>query len=270
MTPKIEFFLGSLILFVFFFAGTGFTGQKDSQSSHFIKITILYDNYIFNEDLKPSWGFSALIEGTERTFLFDTGADGKILLYNMQKLSINPEKIEAIFLSHIHGDHTGGLDSFLICNPHVSCYLPSSFPESFKQKVKNSGAKLVQVSHPVEIYKNIYSTGEMGKWIKEQSMLIKTEKGVIVITGCAHPGIVNIIKKAKEITKSNVYLVVGGFHLAGARSHQVKKIIQEFKKEGVEKVAPCHCSGDLTRKLFQEFYRENFIFAGVGKKIIIN
>jgi len=91
----------------------------------------------------------------------------------------------------------------------------------------------------------------------------------VIITGCAHPGIVNIIKKAREITRSNIYLVLGGFHLSGAGGHQIESIIREFKQEGVEKVAPCHCSGELTRRFFQEVYREDFIIAGVGKKIKI-
>ena len=233
-------------------------------------LTIVYDNYSFASELKTAWGFSCLVEGMEKTILFDTGGDGKILLSNMQKLGITPGKIDIVVLSHIHGDHTGGLSSFLTSNPRVSVYLPQSFPESFKKAIREVGAEVIEVKEPLKICDNVYSTGEMGMWIKEESLIIKTATGLVVITGCAHPGIVKIVKKAKEIAEDKVYLVLGGFHLMGATRGRINRIIQEFREEKVKKVAPCHCSGDLTRKLFQEAYKKDFILAGVGKKIKID
>jgi 7,8-dihydropterin-6-yl-methyl-4-(beta-D-ribofuranosyl)aminobenzene 5'-phosphate synthase len=109
----------------------------------------------------------------------------------------------------------------------------------------------------------------LGTWIREESLIIRTNKGLIVITGCAHPGVANIIKKAKEMLKSEVYLVLGGFHLCWMSSFQIKGIIKGVKKEGVKKVSPCHCSGDLARKLFKEAYGKDFILSGVGKRIKI-
>ena len=101
-------------------------------------------------------------------------------------------------------------------------------------------------------------------------MIVNTNKGLVVITGCAHPGIVNIIKKTKEIfPKEEIYLVIGGFHLAGFSDSELKNIINDFKKLGVQITAPCHCSGDRTRELFKEEYGENFIENGVGKIINI-
>jgi len=126
---------------------------------------------------------------------------------------------------------------------------------------------LVEVGKPTKICKNVYSTGELGSSIKEESLIIDTNKGLVVITGCAHPGIVNIVKKAKEIHEKDVYLVLGGFHLYGMNAFKIKEIINEIKEEKVKKVAPCHCSGDLARKLFEEAYKDNFILAGVGKRI---
>lgn len=246
--------------------------QKENLSlkSPLLILTIVYDNYSFASELKTAWGFSCLVEGMEKTILFDTGGDGKILLSNMQKLGITPGKIDIVVLSHIHGDHTGGLSSFLTSNPRVSVYLPQSFPESFKKAIREVGAEVIEVKEPLKICDNVYSTGEMGMWIKEESLIIKTATGLVVITGCAHPGIVKIVKKAKEIAEDKVYLVLGGFHLMGATRGRINRIIQEFREEKVKKVAPCHCSGDLTRKLFQEAYKKDFILAGVGKKIKID
>jgi len=205
----------------------------------------------------------------ERTLLFDVGGEGSITLKNMERLKIDPQAIDVMMLSHIHYDHIGGLSCFLKRNSDVRVYIPESFPKSIKNEVQNAGAELVKVNGPIEICKNAYSTGELGSWIKEQSLIIKTSKGLVIITGCAHPGIVNIVKRAKEIAGADVYLIVGGFHLCWMNSRQVKEIIRGAQKEGVEKVAPCHSSGDLSRQLFEKAYGKDFILTGVGKRIII-
>lgn len=174
-----------------------------------LSITVSYDNNPYKERLTAAWGFSCVIRGTEKTILFDTGGDGSILLTNMEELGINPKEIDLVVLSHIHGDHVGGLPSFLEKNPEVVVYLPKSFPKGFKDKVKEYGAKIIEVQGPLKIYQGVYSTGELGTWIKEQSLIIHTEEGLIVITGCAHPGIVNIVIKAKNLVKDDVLLVMG-------------------------------------------------------------
>jgi 7,8-dihydropterin-6-yl-methyl-4-(beta-D-ribofuranosyl)aminobenzene 5'-phosphate synthase len=107
----------------------------------------------------------------------------------------------------------------------------------------------------------------MGSFIKEQSLIVKTEKGLLVITGCAHPGIVQIVKKAKEILKEDIYLVLGGFHLHSTSEKEIEKIVSQFQKMGVKKTAPCHCSGELCRKLFEDKYKKDFIRLGVGGKV---
>jgi 7,8-dihydropterin-6-yl-methyl-4-(beta-D-ribofuranosyl)aminobenzene 5'-phosphate synthase len=90
----------------------------------------------------------------------------------------------------------------------------------------------------------------------------------VIITGCAHPGVVNIIRVAKDVVPDDrVYLVMGGFHLAGASSAQIESIIQELSQLSVENVAPCHCSGDETRRLFEESYGEGYLESGVGKRV---
>ena len=240
-----------------------------SATAEDLDLTIVYDNNLYNEKLETRWGFSCLVEGLEKTILFDVGGDGSVLLRNMEKLKITPREIDVVILSHIHYDHIGGLSDFLRKNPLVSVYMPSSLPRSVKDKVKNAGAKLIEVHRPTEICKNAYSTGELGTWIKEESLIMKTSKGLVIITGCAHSGVVNIVKKAKEMLKSRVYLVLGGFHLCWMNTWQIKGIVNGIEKEKVEKVAPCHCSGDLARKLFKKAYGKDFILVGCGKKIKI-
>jgi len=235
-----------------------------------LSITVSYDNNPYKERLTTAWGFSCVIRGTEKTILFDTGGDGSILLTNMEELGINPKEIDLVVLSHIHGDHVGGLPSFLEKNPEVVVYLPESFPRGFKDGVKKYRAKIVEVQGSLKICRGVYSTGELGTWIKEQSLLIHTEKGLIVITGCAHPGIVKIVNKVKDLAEDDVLLVMGGFHLGGESKGEIENIVSSFRKLGVSYVGPCHCSGDAARQLFKEEYGENFINVGVGRVITMN
>ena len=235
-----------------------------------ITVTILYDNYEHGPDLQTDWGFSCLIEGLEKTILFDTGGNNSVLLSNMEKLSIEPGEIDVVVISHIHGDHVGGLEGFLQRNGRVKVYIPASFPNSWREKITSYGAEYQDVANTMKISENSYTTGEMGTWLKEQSLILHTQQGLIVITGCAHPGIVKIIQRAKQIIPDTpVYLVMGGFHLSGASDSELKSIIKGFRDLGVLKVAPSHCSGDRCRKLFEEEYKEDFIMSGVGKIITL-
>lgn len=235
-----------------------------------ISIITLYDNYQVEPELKTGWGFSALIKTENKNILFDTGAESESLLYNMKKMKISPKEINIIAFSHIHGDHIGGMDGFLKVNGNVKVYIPASFPSSIRQKIKSYGGEYVDVTDSIKIVEGIYSTGELGVLIKEQSLIINTEKGLVVITGCAHPGVVNIVRRTKEIfPQEEIFLVLGGFHLSGASDVELENIISDFRKLGVKKVAPCHCSGNRCRELFEEEYKENFIENGVGKIIEI-
>jgi len=211
-----------------------------------ITIVTLYDGYEYDSKLRTGFGFSCLVKIGGKSILFDTGSESKTLLYNMQRLKIKPEEVEIVVLSHSHGDHTGGLRGFLNANGHkAKVYNPKVFKK------------------PTEISTNVYSTGALGRFIQEQVLAVKSLRGLIVITGCAHPGVVNIVKKAQEIEKT-IYLVLGGFHLGDGRA-----VIKEFKALGVQKVAPCHCTGDLAIGQFREEYKDNFIANGVGKIIEI-
>jgi hypothetical protein len=153
-----------------------------------LKLTILYDNNPYNSSVTAAWGFSCLIQTEATTVLFDTGGDGHILLENMARLGIDASKVDVVVLSHIHSDHVGGLAAILEKNNRMRVCLPSSFADWFKLDIKRYRCEVIEVSNGTKISKGVATTGELNRGIKEQAVLLNTQKGLIVITGCAHPG----------------------------------------------------------------------------------
>ena len=194
-------------------------------------------------------------------------------LGNIQKackdLGVDLSKIDRIVISHRHGDHTGGLLSVVEQTHNVTVFLPHSFPPSDVHELKKRGAKVKLVKKPLKIARGVFSTGEMGVQIKEQSMIFDTAEGLVVVTGCSHQGIVSILKKAMEILDKDIYLVFGGFHLLEHSEEAVNQIIEEFRKLGVKKCGATQCTGDAQIQQFKDTFKEDYVKIGVGKVIEI-
>ena len=230
-----------------------------------VVITTVCDNYAVQGGLTTQWGFAAVAMTPEVNILFDTGSDGHVLLSNMKKLNIDPKDINKVVISHVHMDHLGGLAEFLQANSAVRIYIPASFPDSIRHAIVSSGAQYQDVAGAVEIDEGIYTTGEMGAQPREQSLIIDTSEGLVVVTGCAHPGIVNVVRRATEVAPHKpIALVIGGFHLQSASAAELDKIMEDFRRLRVKKVAPSHCSGDRARARFHAEYRNDYIAGGAG------
>ncbi len=211
-----------------------------------MKVTIIYDNTAFKKDLQADWGFSALVEAKERKILFDTGANGRILLSNMEKLKIDPKRIEDVFISHLHGDHTGGLSSFLRLNNRVKLWIPSYFSEA-----KNA-REFTEMKKPTTLYEGIYSTGELEGI--EQSLCVETEKGIVIIAGCSHPKMEHILETASQFGK--VYGIIGGLH--GTKPGSLKDL---------ELICSTHCT--QYKSEIKSLYPKKYVEGGAGKIIEI-
>ncbi len=235
-----------------------------------LEIVVTYDNYSYRSGLLTGWGFSCLIRGTDKVILFDTGGAGEILLFNLRRLNIDPQEVDLIVLSHIHADHIGGLPRFLQENADVVIYVPASFPKTLKNKLKDRALEVIEVHYPLQISPGVYSAGESGSWPQEQSLLIDTDQGAIVITGCAHPGIVGVLQRAVGLVGAPLRLALGGFHLSGKSQNELNEIIKSFVKMGVLQVGACHCSGDRARRMLDAVYREQSLEVGVGSVISSN
>jgi 7,8-dihydropterin-6-yl-methyl-4-(beta-D-ribofuranosyl)aminobenzene 5'-phosphate synthase len=233
-----------------------------------VELKIVYDNNAFDSRLKTAWGFACYIDTGEVKILFDTGGDPKILLANMDRLGITVGEIQTIVLSHIHGDHVGGLPAILRENSRVDVYVPVSFPDDFKSRVKAYGSNLIEVQGAL-ICEGVMTTGELGSGIREQSLIVNSERGLVVVTGCAHSGITNIVETAIRLANADVYLVVGGFHLSGATNEEILSVVERLRSLDVTNVAPCHCSGDLSRRIFKDSFGDGYVDAGAGTIIRI-
>ena len=212
-----------------------------------LKISLVYDNTLYKKNLIADWGFAAYIETDEKTILFDAGSDGHILLENMKNMGLDPKAVDTVFVSHNHFDHIGGLAAFLHKNPDVDIYVPESL------RGVRRARNIVHVNEPIAITNMLYSSGEL-KGI-EQSLIIKTPQGLVVIAGCSHPGLDYIMKVASKYGK--IYMILGGFH--GFDQFDIL--------ENVDLVCPTHCTRHITK--ISERFPEKYIQGGAGRCIEI-
>jgi len=212
-----------------------------------MKINIVYDNETGKKGLEADWGFSCFMEAKNMPrILFDTGSKGSVLLRNMEKLGINPVLVDEVFISHAHCDHTGGLSDFLGMNKTAKIYVPPSFAGP-------AGRDVITLRGTTKLHPNVFSTGELQGI--EQSMAVKTKKGLVVIAGCSHPGVGNILKAASRFGK--VFALVGGLH--GFRDFGLLR--------DLGMVCPTHCT--QFKSEIRSLYPEKCIDGGAGKAIEI-
>lgn len=245
------------------------SGRLLAEQGSSITVKVLYDNYTAEKGLTADWGFSCLITGSEKSILFDTGAKGDVLLQNMAKMNVTPDNAEVAVISHNHGDHTGGLVSVVGQNGKMTVYLPPSCPETMVQQVEKLGAKAVTVTQPVEICPGVFVIGPIGDKIIEQALAVDTSRGIVLITGCSHPGVIEIAKRAKEQLRRDIYMICGGMHLLEMSEAQIGKVIAELKSLGIQKIGPTHCTGEKAIALFKEAFGDACVEMGVGRVVQI-
>lgn len=211
-----------------------------------MKVRILYDNRA-KEGFRPDWGFACLIEG-EHNVLFDTGADPSVLQHNMREANVDPAGIDKIVLSHDHWDHIGGLSHISRNNARAEVLLLPSFGARAREEASPLAVRGITAAG--EVSPRVYTTGPVGQAIPEQAIAIQTDQGVVMITGCAHPGLDALMEQAGAY--GEICGVLGGFH----------GFADFAALEGIPFLGPCHCTEHQKEiaQRFPESYRD--IMAG--------
>ena len=239
------------------------------------------------------------------SLLMDTGNAFAPLKNNMEALGRTPAEVDALFLSHGHPDHYGGLLGFLewrgaplpiYCHPDVFWpkYLmtPRGKVGPWKlerEKIEATGAELTCATEVKELREGVFLTGEIprrtsfegpmpgAKIIKdgedmddplvdEQALVVNLgDKGLVVISGCSHPGIVNTIQYAQEITGNpRVFAVIGGLHLAQVSDEVVSQTINGIKDSGAQLALTGHCTGFRPNTRLSQELGSTFAVSCVG------
>jgi 7,8-dihydropterin-6-yl-methyl-4-(beta-D-ribofuranosyl)aminobenzene 5'-phosphate synthase len=236
------------------------------------------------------------MSGADARILMDAGPPPNVALRNATAMRARVRELDAIVISHGHYDHIGGLLQILKHNnrPIPIAAHPRVFGPKFAYKpnlqfigpdfdqpsVTAAGGILVLASNPAMIAAGVTTSGEItretnfektqGFWTvennrfvedpmnDEQALLINVkDKGLVVITGCAHSGIINTLKQAQKTSSVDaIYAVVGGFHLEKAADARIKETVDEFSSIDPKLIYPCHCTGSKVIDRLRELRRD--------------
>ena len=233
-----------------------------------MEIKILFDSKRLNRKFSMGWGISYLINGQ---ILFDTGERSSYLFDNMKNFGIHISDIKAVVISHDHWDHTNGLWDLLKERPELDIYVCPGFSKTFSDKLASYPCNVIEAESFMKIADGIYTTGEIGiygiDYIAEQALVLETEKGLTILTGCAHPGVIKTVKYVTDNIEKNIHLIMGGFHLLNKSVSEIKNINDTFQQLCIKHVGPSHCTGEEAIGIIKESYKTRCIDIHVGKII---
>jgi len=236
-----------------------------------VEIRIVYDNTAAERSLRADWGFAAVVDAPGSRILFDAGADGSILLRNLSEMEVDPASITHAVISHRHPDHRNGLFTLALKNRSMKVFFLDSFPEELYRLAAAVALEPVRVRQPVEIVPRVHSTGLVPGEPDEQALVVEVADGLVVLTGCAHPGIASMVEAAlRHRGARRVRLLAGGFHLIRQSDDLIRQAIERLRELGVERVAPGHCTGERAIQLFRQAFGPRFQPLGAGRRLLVD
>lgn len=224
------------------------------------KITVLYNDYIYNPRLRAEPGLSILIETPELVVLFDTGGDTQILQNNIEILDLDVSIIDCIVLSHEHWDHLGGLEYLLEENPGIPVYVPGEYSQYLADSISSYGGECVPLGNTTKLSDSIGVTDTIYGTYDEQALVVMTSDGLFLLTGCGHAGVENIAYDVAESCGENISLIMGGFHTVSR-----VRACDNLDEIGVDRIAPIHGGlSSATLEYLEKRYGDDYIQSGVG------
>jgi len=195
------------------------------------EISIAYDS-VGREGYQTGWGFSAVVSAGDVRVLFDCGWDGHMLRHNLGRMGLTFADMDKVVVSHVHWDHLSGLPEVLsepMRSDSLEVFVPASFSENLKKEISRR-AVLREVEGPAEVAPGVFTTGQLGDPLKEQSLVVVDGDRSVVLTGCAHPGLGPILARAEEVARPS--WIVGGLH--GAKVSDLPR--------SLDRLVLCHCT----------------------------
>ncbi|HGY56700.1 MAG TPA: MBL fold metallo-hydrolase [Caldithrix abyssi] len=266
-------------------------------------LTVLAENRVNNPKLFGEQGLSILIHTPDASLLFDTGQTDTFLK-NARQLELNLQTVEAIVLSHGHYDHGGGLPHFLKAVKPVPVYChPALLNKKFRDQdsalvdigvpwektdIIHAGGDLIFKTHAFEIFPGIWYSGEIPRhsrfesidesyrqrvlesYIHDElhddiSLILQTKKGLIVLLGCGHSGVINTVKHAMRITgEKRLYAVMGGMHLQLCSDEKIENVVKHLKALNPEYVIPLHCTGFRAVSRLYRLFKDRMLLFNAG------
>jgi 7,8-dihydropterin-6-yl-methyl-4-(beta-D-ribofuranosyl)aminobenzene 5'-phosphate synthase len=246
------------------------TEAQASGSKPELEIRVLFDNSSARDDLRRSWGFSALVDFRGHRLLFDSGCDPILLLEHMEKLRIDPKSIEQAVISHHHDDHRRGVYWVFEKNPAMKVHFLDCFPEEAFREAATVKMTPNRVKEPFEVAPGIFSTGIVEGQPAEQALLIETTQGLVMLVGCSHPGIVKMVETAqRQRKKGSIRFLLGGLHMLRQTPEDIRTSVNRLLELKVAAVMPAHCTGDTAIEILQSTYGKQFT-AGAGRLIVVD
>ena len=279
-------------------------GTSESPDPAKAQITVLYDAFGRDPTLQKDWGYAAFVEVGGKRILFDTGNNAEVLAKNVAAKRVDLASLDFVVMSHRHGDHMGGMTYLLSVNPKVRIYAPkegfgvygADLPSTFYRKDESLPAEqryydgkppdlirfgsawpqasITLVDKPTMIAPGIHLISLVSDKpgtleLRELSLAIETPDGLVIVVGCSHAGIDNIVKAATAI-QPKIQLVGGGFHLVVAKDSDIEAIIATLRDTyKVAYVAPGHCTGEPTFTALRKAFGERCLYAGLGSTIAL-
>jgi len=246
--------------------------RANAQPSGSITVIYNHEGSGAENDLVKRGGFAAYARLEDRAVIFDAGGEASVVLENLASLGLIDTEVAALVISHNHWDHVYGLPGVMrsASNP-PPVYAVASAAAGIKQQFPR--AEVIGVDGPKQIAPEVWLTGPMDVEfmdapLSEQAMVLDLPKGLHIIVGCSHPGIVVIVERVREMfPDKTISLVAGGFHLRSTGEEEIRRIASDLERLGVQKIAPSHCTGALAEQILRERWGQNFLDFKLGDRI---
>jgi 7,8-dihydropterin-6-yl-methyl-4-(beta-D-ribofuranosyl)aminobenzene 5'-phosphate synthase len=233
-----------------------------------LEIRVVYDNTSARAGVQEDWGYSAVVTFNGHRLLFDSGTKPDLFLENLKKLEVSPASIEAAMISHQHEDHRSGIYKLMPLTPRLPVHFLDSFEQAAWTAAEQVGFRPARVTGPRTILPGMHSTGTVTGEPNEQALAVETSKGIVMMVGCSHPGVVKMVAAVeKQRGAKSIRLLIGGFHMFRQTEAEIARQIGELKELHVETVRPAHCTGELAHRMFKDAWGANYGTAGAGNVI---